>query len=77
MNLDITLKYKTFLNFEKAAFDALVFHHAFQIGCVYISNCGLNRRLKHIKYSIQEMYDYDRSKLMICSIIDNIIGIST
>ena len=37
-----TLKYKNCANFEKAAFDVLVFHYAFQIGCIYISNCGLN-----------------------------------
>ena len=39
-----TLKYINCQNFQKTAFDVLVFDHAFQIGCVCISNYGLNRR---------------------------------
>ena len=39
-----TSEYKDCLNFEKTASDALAFHGAFQIGCIHISNCGLNRR---------------------------------
>ena len=40
-----TLKYKKCIIFKQIVLDVLLFHCAFYIGCVHISNCGLSRRI--------------------------------